>query len=292
MDRPTALSLLSRIRQEAEKTAQDPVEAMEQAVSGGLQSQALGNIGKVALFSAGIGGAARGAMGLYNVLKRNVVDPKPTRHVAMMPLPIPDDVENVEQEKRGGVMGFLFNNPGATSVEGLPYYRPAVMMGGLAAGYGGWKGVDAVLNQRRKADIDDDVEQARSEFQQALLGQYKKPGQAKEAADAEMVKLAADLDALYDLFEKQASFYGIPTNAEDFGQLAGSYGMYAAPSALIAGYAAYKAGDKRTRRDVLEKALKLRRARRQAVQPAELYATPVRMGDPNTPVMAGADDDA
>jgi hypothetical protein len=252
------------------------------------------DIGKLALMSAGAGAAGRGLMGLYNVLKRNVVDPKPTQHLAVMPLPIPE-----EEEKRGGVMDLL-RNPGATSVEGLPYYYPAMAMGGLAGGYGGWKVIDTILNARRKQDVNADVEQARGDFQQALLGQYddREEGQGKTqaipkaAADEGMLKLGEDLDRLFDLLEKQAGLLdSLTPSADTLGRAAGLYGTYALPTALLAGYAAFKAGEKHTRRAVLEKALKQRAARRQAMQPAEIYAMPVRQGVKDVPVMAGADDE-
>jgi len=57
--------------------------------------------------------------------------------------------------------------------------------------------------------------------------------------------------------------------------MAGLYGMYAAPAALLAGYAAWSAAKKRRRKNILAKAVAKRKQRRQAMRPQEIFAMPV-----------------
>ena len=54
-----------------------------------------------------------------------------------------------------------------------------------------------------------------------------------------------------------------------------NYGYYALPAAALAGTMTYDVAKKHQARTVLEKAIKQRARRRQAMQPAELYAVPV-----------------
>ncbi len=227
------------------------------------------------MFSLGLGASARGAMGLYNVLKRNMSTPPKTRsRVAVLPLP-------VKAEKTASLGGFL-RGDNATSKEGIPWYQPAMMLGGLASAYGGWKGIDAILNSRRKKDIDEDVERARQEFSRALLGEFSQPVKFKTAGDQQF---AADFDQLFDVFEKAAGMLDAVTPSDDtMGKIMGGYSYYALPAALIGGYAAYSAGKKRQRAKVLEDALKARAMRRHQQQPEEIFAmpVPVEYGKPQT----------
>ena len=166
----------------------------------------------------------------------------------------------------------------------MPGYYPKMMIGGLAGGYGGWKIVDAILNARRTREGEDEVDQARGAFQHALLGQYDHPvaqgSKLQKAAADEMTKLGQDLDALYDALEKRGTL-------EDWwNKSLGAYGVYALGTGGLAAYAAYKANEGSTKRDAIDKALKYRAARRQAMQPAEFYATPMPVGR-NRPLVTG-----
>ena len=274
MDRQTAERILSRVQTAIEKRADD-LSSMQQAASQGLRDDALGDVGRVALFSLGLGAAGRGAMGLYNVLKRNMSPPVKTRsRVAVLPLP-------VKAEKTASLGGFLLGS-NATTKEGIPWYHPAMFLGGLASAYGGWKGIDAILNARRKKDIDEDVEQARREFSQALLGEHSRPVNFKAAGDNH---LSDDLDRLFEEFEKAAGVMSSLSPSDDtLGKLLGAYSYYALPAALIGGYAAYSSGKGRQRAKILESALKARAMRRHQQQPEEVFAmpVPVEYGKPQT----------
>lgn len=159
----------------------------------------------------------------------------------------------------------------ATSKGGIPWYGPAMMTAGLAGLAGGWKGVDHLLNKRRERDRAKEIDTARQEFHDALMGQYTKPlagaGPAKTAGDGP--PLGAALDALYDQFEKAA--FALNDAA---GKGVGMYGMYAGLTGLMTGALVYDKARKRQRRAILDKALQRRERRKFNVSPAEITAVP------------------
>ncbi len=268
MDNLTSQSLLTKIAQE--KQANTPATAAAEVAALRLHSDASDDIGRTALWAFGLGGAARGGAGIYNLLRRNMVKRKPTAGFVDMPIPY-------QEEKEASIGDSYFGSP-VTDKSNLWYYPSTLAMGGLAAGYGGWKGVDMLLDSRRKGELDDELAAKRKKFRQALVGSYDKPVTSKQAEDedVEMTKLAADLDALFDSFQKAATFGDV------VGKGAGMYTTYAIPTALLAGYAGYKTGSKRQRRVMLEKALLQRKRHRENEQPTPLYATPVPFtGQPN-----------
>lgn len=280
MDRHKSQELLNKVRAAKEKQANDPVTAVQQIASQQVKSDALNDIGKVMLLSGGAGAGIRGLLGLQNLVRRNASAPaRVTQGPAELPLPYPVDPEPEEEEQvklaeMGTVSGLMAGNY-ATNKTGLPWYRPAMLMGGLAAGYGGWKAIDHVLDSRRKQDLESELEDSRSQFQKALLSQYDQP-LTKHSGDTETEKLAADLDDLFDLFEQIAEKSAESTWADRLGgDVVGNYGMYAGLSGLAAGYAAYKTGQKTNRSAVIAKALKRRERRNASLQPSELFATPV-----------------
>jgi hypothetical protein len=162
----------------------------------------------------------------------------------------------------------------ATTKAGIPWYGPAMMTAGLAGLAGGWKGVDHVLNKRRERERDKELGTARQEFHDALMAQYTRPldgaGPTKAAAAASpMTKVGADLDALFDQFEKAA----VALN-DVAGQLTGGYGMYAGLAGLMTGALVYDKARKRQRRAIIEKAMQRRERRRFNVAPPEITAVP------------------
>jgi len=233
----------------------------------------------VALLAAGVGGAARGGYGLLNLIRRNLRKPKPVQVTADMPLPFAMGDE--EEEKVAFIKDIVdrVKSSPITDKASLPYYYPGMMLGGLAAGAGGWAAIDKILDARRKAAMKDEVTEKKREFETALIGSYDKPFDAKQAGDEALVKLAADLDALFDRLQEKRATIGDLT-----GQAAGMYGMYAIPASLIAGYAAYSMGKKRQRKAVLKKALKKRNLRRFTQQPPPVYATPVPAEEEEGPI--------
>lgn len=264
MDRCTAQAILDDLAAQKQAGA---LEAAEQQAASALQGEALSDIANVAMLSGGIGMGARGAMGIYNLLRRNLRPAIKPESVATIPLPFP---EEPAEEKTAA-------NEVPTDKMHFPWYMPGIWLSGIAGGYGGWKAVDSLLDARRRQAAEDDVTQAKRDFETALLSQYDKP--VKLAADDPWVKVGQELDQLADQFEKAAGVVdsavdAITPSANTMSTLGNYYTMYAAPSALLAGYAVYNATKKRRRREVLSKAIDARRRRRQEQAPLEIYATP------------------
>lgn len=294
MDSKTSQELLAEIRERRSKQASTGfADAVGDMAGAQLKADAMRDVRNVALATLGAGAAGRGVVGLLNVLRGR---PKKTRSgPTVLPLPYPAETPPAmmppipEEEKVGG---FLAGDAAATK-SGIPWYMPAMMLGGLGGLGLGWKGVDAIINRRRKADRESELNTVRQEFHDALLGQYDAPIKVpsmnvKKAGDDTMQKVGEALDRLYDqvsntfaaLHEPRAplSALGGMKRAVDWANLAGgatgAYGTYAGLASLMTGALVYDKMKKRSRRAVLEKALQ-RRQRRQFMQsPTEIYAVP------------------
>lgn len=292
MEAKTSAGILDRIKAAREKRAFDfsslipevPTAAPNpsaEAFSGALQDMAAGqlksdagrDIRNMGVAALGVGAAGRGAVGLLQMLRAG--RKKKTRSgPAHLPLPYPAEAKTagVEEFAEGGM---------ATSKSGIPWYGPAMLLGGLGGLGLGWKGMDKVLDVRRKREMDSEMGDARQQFHDALLAQYDEPikvhaGQLpKKASDATMVKVGEELDALYADFTRE---FETEKSAVDWsnlaGQGAGAYGMYAGLSGLLTGALVYDKINGRSRRSVLDKALKKRQRRKFMQQPTEIYAVP------------------
>jgi len=160
--------------------------------------------------------------------------------------------------------------PGVTNKSNLWWYMPAMLGAGALGGVGGWKLIDKILDNRRRKEIDDEVDASRGEFQNALVSQYK------QGSDSE---LGVALDELYLKMQKAAkagdwldpNTYFTP---DQVGRGKGMYATYAIPSALLGYLFVKKMADKGSRRQIIEKAQRRRALKQQRARPAELYAVP------------------
>jgi hypothetical protein len=272
------LAVLEKVRALRQKRAEEGfADAVQNVANAQLRADALRDVRNLTLATLGVGAAGRGLVGLINVMKSK---PRKTRSgPAHLPLPYlaAPPAAPPPAEKVGGFLA----GDAASSKQGIPWYTPAMMLGGMAGLGLGWKGVDAVIDSRRRAEREKELESARQDFHDALLSQYDEPlksGPAtlklKRAADeSDMVKAGRALDGLFDRFSA-----ALEKAAVDWPNLAGNatglYGAYAGLSGLLTGALVYDKIRKRSRRAVLEKALQ-RRQRRQFVQsPTEIYAVP------------------
>jgi hypothetical protein len=172
-----------------------------------------------------------------------------------------------EWSKQAGLMDFL-KGQYAETTKGVPWAMPAAVGAGAGGLYGGWKLMDYVLDQRRKSKLDDELEEAKAEYEAALSGSDK------VAADG---SLASDLDQLYnsisDYGEKAAASW-----PEISGQAMGVYGTGAGVGALIMALIGYKQGKKKQRKTILERAQARRRREEYARRPDPLYVREVGSG--------------
>lgn len=245
------------------------------------------------LGALGVGAGLRGLQGLMAVnTEPKQYDFGPTQ--LDLPYPVKKDPrEKVAEEP-------VISGPPVESKHGLPHYLPMLAGGVLLGGVGGYMGMDALLASRAEAARKAKVEQAKNEFNQALLSSYDKPvpassvpqfGLKQAQTAATMEKLGAALDRLYDLVEsgfiKSAENppvqVPIPENMQFnyanpdhwWGLTKGLYGTYALGSGLLGGALAYNHFRGTDPGRLVDKAIKQRQRERMDSQPVEITATPV-----------------
>lgn len=211
------------------------------------KSQAAKTIARMLLVAGGAGMAARGYAGLTEY-----PSPKKRRTGRVVEMPVAYPEKKADNDK-------------ATSPYGLSYYIPSMLIGAPLSFYGGWKGVDAILNKQRKRQIDKELEDAKSEYEASLLGAYKQS--ADQMLDAVFEKCGLDLVSK-PLNYLAETFPNVPGAAKGLGL---SYALLTAPLAYSVVNSAMK---KNSKKELMLRAIK-ERARRQAkMQPPELYAVP------------------
>ena len=267
-------------------------EALQNYYSQGLRAAALHRALGIGAAGLGVGLGARGLLGLLNLGKGNIAPEEPYASSLV-------DLGEEKEEKEAGVPkgGLSFSASRLTSDEfeakhkkekkkrkrksrykkanildflkgeyaettkGVPWAIPAAVGAGAGGLYGGWKLMDYVLDQRRKQNLDEELETAKAEYEAALSGADK------DAADG---SLAADLDQLYD----NISEYGEKAAAswpELGGQAAGVYGAGAGVGALVMALLGYKQGRKKQRRRILARAQARKRREEYQRRPDPLY---------------------
>jgi hypothetical protein len=289
MDAATAKSLLAEIEETKEAgfsglagylpsfggNPTSPVgQQVQQYHNQQLQSDATKDILKALLLAGGLGAAARGASGLQSMFAENKkVSPK---RVVEMPVPYPVAADEKEAASKPDTKNWKkvtnesekkADNDLATSRYGLNYFLPSMLLGAPLAAYGGWKGVDALLNSQKRKDQDKELDEVKKEYEQALLGSYKKAtDEALDSAFSVIDKEASPLGWARDVVNKYAP------NLEGVSQGALlTAGLVSAPLGYMVVNNAMK---KNSKRAILQKAL-AERARRQALaQPPEIYAVP------------------
>lgn len=249
----------------------DFYSALQAATAQQLRRQALQNVGLYAGAGLTAGAGARGLVGLMQLVNRNVGSP-PSAGAApvAIDLPVkpkqpaaPKAKKKTPTTKTSGVSADFLRGDYAQSLSGIPWYVPAAVGGTLAGGYGGWSAMDYLMDKRRKGDLDAELAQAKKEYEDVL---HEQAGGNKSASAG---TLARDLDELYTEFSKKADW------ATDLaGQGTGLYGMYAGATGGLGAYLAYNWAKKRQRKAIVEKALKERRRRQFAEQPAAVYGRP------------------
>ena len=234
------------------------------------------NVGLTAL---GAGAGLRGLHGLLSVISRNLSKPPAIPAVATMEVPVHGqpvkkrkktaDAEDwkylaTEPFKRLGNLvydagsaavkgtGDAMAGAYATEPQGLPEHWLRTFGMGVGGGLGGYKLVDWLLDKRRKAMVDKDVEDARQEYENLLYG-----------------KNASAIDELFATV-KQADF-GL---GDLPGALTGSYLTYALGSPLVTGTMAYNKAKKLRRKNLIDAAQKMRLRQRLESSPIPIFALP------------------
>jgi len=255
MNKTSARKLLKQIK--VEKSAATPIGALgddlRMQVNQQMQSDAIKSILKAVALAAGTGAAVRGVTGLLESSR----NPKKGPRVIDMPVAYPKEKNAIDSNSR------------ATSPYGLDYFLPSFLIGAPLAAYGGWKGIDLLLNRAKEQESKAKLEASKKKYEEALLGAYKKgTDDCLDQAFAGYRQKAA-LDPVGAISDKFNSTF---PNASGLSKgLALTWLLTSVPAGY---YLVNKAMKKNSRRAILDEAVE-ERARRQALaQPPEIYAIP------------------
>ena len=158
---------------------------------------------------------------------------------------------------------------GRTHVNKLdkPWFIPAISAATLGGLYGGYTGLDSIMDKIHKRDREKELEDAKEEYRNALVEQYTPDSPAIKRSSSN--ELQRDLDELYKL-HKQATLGKTVNNTAGFGT-----GMYLTLAALLGGttgLATYNWAKKNSPDQRLAEAIKQRERLRWATRPPEIYA--------------------
>jgi hypothetical protein len=165
----------------------------------------------------------------------------------------------------------------ANSKVGIPWYIPAAALiagGGL---YGGYKAVDSLFNKRQKDQREEEIEEAKTRYRNALFSQYTPEQLEKRSED---LTTSEALDVIYDEMEKKSSgdmeklAWGV---YDVLGGGLGTYGLLAAGLAGGTGLATYNYFKARSPEERLKKVIQQRARERWLRKPPEVYAVPVKL---------------
>lgn len=142
---------------------------------------------------------------------------------------------------------------------------PGAMLGVTVGGLGAWKGIQALNRAAMDSKQEADIEDAKKQFEQAVLRQYDKPKTLFKAASV-IEQTSAELDQLYDVMEKSA----------DMASMLGRYlGFYALPVGLGSAYLGFRQSHDVSDEVTTEKARRARLAQLYQQAPPEVFARPV-----------------
>lgn len=271
--RATASCLTALLSEQTEKKA-DPILSPEEH-NAWLRHDALKDVLTWGALAGVTGAGIKTTMSLPYLFGRRKKDPNRPITADEVPVYEPALQKAAGPEEAGGFWPWLMGH-GATEKAQMPLYlggMTAATIGGLA---GGHALAGSLIEKKRKADLAAELEDARTEYRNALVSNYApkaviSPPHLKTAEDCGTVldRLADELGVDAMSIEKAAE-----TGAQMFGRLASGYGAFAVPVAALSGLAAYKYTKSRSDDELLEKALKERQRLRAAQRPPEVYAVP------------------
>lgn len=247
---------------------------------------------QIGLAGAGIGIGGRSLLGMHNMLNPAEA-PDPYAYTSPIPTPfgIPTQRDD-EEEKRAadepGVFGKAINwaaenvmpkelppvaNPLATGT-GIP---AAVGMAAAGVG-GGWWLTDYIMRRRRQAQADDEMAGAEKEYQDAMAEQYRSAMRAKTAGDD------LGIDNLFELCHNQETTKTAEVadynpwkaigGTEAWEKMKGVFGLAALVAGGTSAYATYDWTKHRSRKAMLDKAVRARARMRQSGTPVPMMAMP------------------
>ena len=146
----------------------------------------------------------------------------------------------------------------------VPAALPLALGGGLGAAYGGYKATDAILDARRKSEMEDELQTAKRNYEQAVQQRLKIAERIDNVSASVLLDELATVGVL-----KQANWLSdLTANAKSLGATGlGMYLTYALMSGLGAGKLTHDITRKNTPRSITEKALNERARKRYGMTP-------------------------
>jgi hypothetical protein len=225
------------------------------------------------LAAAGTGAAFRGGQGLVNMYHRNMKKDDTVNSPLAFSVPTKDSPPDpskigVGYPKAANIIGDALSYPGkvfsdwasgasASKPQELPLYYAGMGAAGTLGLYGGYKGMNSVMNSRRKAEISTEEDNARMQYEKALA----------------------------DLSSKQGSKFAKLYEKKSFSaSQAASMGVGAMlPIAGASGLIAYNVANSRRRSKLLENAIKHRHREQLAESPVFAYPANIDMNGSSVP---------
>jgi hypothetical protein len=214
------------------------------------------------LGGAALGGTATGISGLTKLLRRP--EPPSIPPELEMELPVPE--KRAADTPGTGVplfSGDWWSGAHAKSPADLWWTIPAVAGAGAAGTLGVSALMEKLIKSKRKSRMDQELAGAKQEFNDSMLGQYK-----KSSVDP--------LDNLFDRVEKQSALTDDTAhNPAEWAPLGVGAGLTAAGLiGLLAARGAYRTSEGQTQEDLLNKALKNRAYLHSLRSPEPVVFTP------------------
>lgn len=257
-------------------SAVTPEESSAVATNNQLLSDGLGFSGRLGLVGLGLGGGVRLLQEVMIANRKAEEDAVRKRQMLnLVSLPVKTATQSTPAYASGlNPLGMPLyrdpNNPGATdwfsrlyghkatSTGGIPWLYP--LAGGLAVGgaLGGYGVVNSLLNKRRKRDLEEEIDEAKGEFESAMVGGLK---------TAALTKLSEVYAAKISGAEKKASDW--------LGGLQGAYGAALLASLGLGTYYGMQQSQKSDPTRLRVELARRRAARRLAMTPVEVELNPV-----------------
>ena len=242
------------------------VEAATPAEASNAHNSALRLALAALLGGAAVGGTVTGISGLHKLLSEPEVKTPPQELEMEMPVPVKRASDPIDVGS-----GRWWNNEHARGSGDVWWTIPAVAGGAIGGTLGMSALMEHLIKKKRKAEMDTQLQTAKSDFQNSLMGQYK-----QSSADP--------LDSLFDIIEKRASLHDanglLSSDWKEYAPLLAGGGITAGGIlAAIAARGAYKTEEGRTNEDLLQKALKQRAYLQSLRSPPPVVFTPQQVSE-------------
>lgn len=222
---------------------------------------------KTLLGGLAVGGVARGGMGLLNLMggkgqSDDLVEAplsfQAGHKTEPAPTPLEEEPSSYSLDDLGGYkMSGWLGGTTQESPDGFAWSFSGPALAGLTGLYGGWKGMDYLIDSQRKAKLEDEEQRAKEEYSAAMQHMASKASRDQK------------LEMLYERTKKGNVMDWISNTLQEGGAMA------AAPlpfMALGSGALTYKMLEAKRKSKLIDKALKQRERDQLADSPVFAYS--------------------